>query len=397
MVRVRDGTLSPLTPIAIYQPNPPMVAEPPMNPDHTDGSHPDSPTSDPAPSSPPPAAPLRSTLPGQVLCYGWCAFTLILMGLYLTIGETRAWSEVLLFFPPLVWWIVVVVPGAVLTGLAGRRPERLALAGVCLIYFMVLVEWGGLVRWWLPARTGDIRVVSFNTGSHSDWPQVLEALAPLRADILMIQESPGHRDSLTTATLPPEFSGWHILPGGDCTLLSRWPLRAVATRTVGPWSDPLLATVAIPAMDRPVLLGNVRFALPALSLFPFGREEHRRIADLHRARVDQFPGIGALLREAALAHQPAAVIWGGDINTDASARSLDPLRAAYTDAWKAAGRGWGGTVLAGFPIARIDHLYSRGAVQPVNCRAIRLPISDHRALVADYKWVPTSKSSLFLQ
>jgi endonuclease/exonuclease/phosphatase (EEP) superfamily protein YafD len=318
--------------------------------------------------------------------------TAVMLALYLTVGESQPITELVFYFPPVAWWLFLLLPVTLLLLRPASWKDRIGLLATNALFFLLLVEWGGLVRWFIPPPSSEVRIVSFNTGGHSGWDVVLRALAPLQADLILLQESPDGPlpDFSTTSTVSPtaSFTGWHVLHGGDCTLLSRWPLKQLPSRSVGPWDDPLLAAIRIPAMDQSVLVGNVRFALPALEFLPVSREARVRHWTMHRDRVAQYARLASLLEETAQSLNPAAVIWGGDINADSSARSVDRARSGFTDAWTIAGRGWGGTILSHFPIGRIDHIYSRGRLHPVNCRALPLPISDHRAVVADYRITP---------
>jgi len=63
--------------------------------------------------------------------------------------------------------------------------------------------------------------------------------------------------------------------------------------------------------------------------------------------------------------------------------SLEPLRGFLEDAWRISGSGWGGTVPEFLPLVRIDQLWLSREIRPVAVRVVRLPGSDHRAVVTD--------------
>ncbi|HEX7262427.1 MAG TPA: endonuclease/exonuclease/phosphatase family protein, partial [Luteolibacter sp.] len=77
-------------------------------------------------------------------------------------------------------------------------------------------------------------------------------------------------------------------------------------------------------------------------------------------------------------------IFGGDFNAPASDIVHRQLSRDFTDAFAAAGTGWGNTFQRRFPILRIDHLYATRHFTPVRCRAVTTRHSDHRMVVADF-------------
>jgi endonuclease/exonuclease/phosphatase family metal-dependent hydrolase len=79
---------------------------------------------------------------------------------------------------------------------------------------------------------------------------------------------------------------------------------------------------------------------------------------------------------------PAVLV--GDFNATPDAPEIGTLRAAYTDAWSAAGRGDGSTYPAEDPSKRIDMIFGSRDVQPVRTRVVHSdPVaSDHLPLVS---------------
>lgn len=78
------------------------------------------------------------------------------------------------------------------------------------------------------------------------------------------------------------------------------------------------------------------------------------------------------------------MVLAGDFNTPARSRSLAPIRAMLDDVWLVSGRGWGATMTADFPVARIDQVW----VEPARLRPLAAWVhhatgSDHRMVVAD--------------
>ncbi len=78
------------------------------------------------------------------------------------------------------------------------------------------------------------------------------------------------------------------------------------------------------------------------------------------------------------------VLLGGDFNSPASDVVHRELATDFTDAFTAAGTGWGDTFHRRFPILRIDHLYATRHFTAVRCRVVASRCSDHRMVVADF-------------
>jgi endonuclease/exonuclease/phosphatase family metal-dependent hydrolase len=76
-------------------------------------------------------------------------------------------------------------------------------------------------------------------------------------------------------------------------------------------------------------------------------------------------------------------LLGGDFNSPASDVIHRRLSRDFTDAFSAAGTGWGDTYQRRFPILRIDNIYATRHFTPVRCRAVSTRNSDHRMVVAD--------------
>ena len=89
-----------------------------------------------------------------------------------------------------------------------------------------------------------------------------------------------------------------------------------------------------------------------------------------------------LKQKTAFPRLPAIV--AGDFNASANDPAYDLLKPQFTDAFSSVGTGWGNTYHRAFPLLRIDHIYSSDKLIPLRSRAIKIPHTDHRMVVADY-------------
>jgi endonuclease/exonuclease/phosphatase (EEP) superfamily protein YafD len=277
------------------------------------------------------------------------------------VGDRTAWGEWISVWPT-VGWLVLFAP-AVLC-------YRAWLAGAVLLAFVAgTTEWPGATRSAVVAER-DLRVVVWNVSGN---PAFLDAVADLEPDLVLAQES----------IRPPKLPRDWVWKGGlDPGTASRFPLKVLDSRPIGPWQDPQLLLAELPH-GRHLLVANVRLMLPAPVFEAAHPLDALRGRDYHRQRVRQFPALARLLSETAQKHHPDAVLLAGDFNSPAGLPSLRPLKAQLTDVWPLAGDGWGGTAPEFLPIARIDQCWVSDALIPLRAFVTRRPGSDHRALVVD--------------
>ena len=219
---------------------------------------------------------------------------------------------------------------------------------------------------------GTIRVVTWNIGSgFGGWA---EAVAPLRPDIVLVQES-----------APPS-----VVAGGISLV------RCVRSRHAFALSRHRAAQRARWCLDRSAVAadGNIRKKgaggqrPPDASVgrHAAGGSKTRQVAENYRLRIAQYEKLATLLKSTAARSEAEAILLGGDFNVPAQMPSLDPLRGFLHDAWLTAGSGWGATMPEYLPLVRIDHLWLSSQIEPISVRVVRLAGSDHRAVVADVKF-----------
>ena len=216
-----------------------------------------------------------------------------------------------------------------------------------------------------------LRVVSSNLYVlNPDPAEAGRALRALRPDVLVVPElTPsgliGLEASGLLLDLPHRAVDLAGRPEG-VGLFSRLPLSDVDLRRVGPRVLPR-ATVRVGGVPVRVLSAH---PLPPLLAWE----------GLWRSALADLAG------EARRARLP--VVVAGDLNADrdhAVFRRL--LRAGLRDAHDARGRGLARTWPAGRPLLQLDHVLVRdggGArLVPLTAREVRVPGSDHRAVLSD--------------
>jgi endonuclease/exonuclease/phosphatase (EEP) superfamily protein YafD len=283
-----------------------------------------------------------------------------LAAVYALVGDRTLWGEWISAAPPMIWG-VLLLPSAV------RLRSGMLLAAIVL-FVALTSEWPRLGPGAEPpART--LRVVSWNIGAgNGDWAEAVLALDP---DVVFVQEG------MKPAAIP---EGYHWYGTLDPGTLSRFSAEVLPTESVGPWTPPQLLSMDLG--ETKVLVANVRLMLPSVVIQlvnPFEEDPRKN----YRARVAQYGKLAALLESTAERTGARAILLAGDFNVPARMPSLQPLRGFLDDAWRISGSGWGGTVPEFLPLVRIDQLWLSRNIRPVAVRVVRLPGSDHRAVVAD--------------
>jgi len=270
----------------------------------------------------------------------------------------------------LLAWPVLLVAGL-------RRDRRLGLAAVALVAVHLLVLAPAVVA--SPAPPPDaprLRVAVANLYVLNPDPRRTgEALRALALDVLVVPELTaaglaGLRASGLTEDLP-----YALVPGEAAQetvgLFSRHPLSAVALRSGAGRLLPR-ATVQVGGRQVRVLAAHT---LPPVTVLQ--RDWRRGLRDL-----------AAEVRETRL---PVVVV--GDLNADRDHGAFRPLLGTgLVDAADERGRGLQGTWPARVPLLHLDHVLVRGGtgagVVPADVRTVRLPGTDHRAVVADLALLP---------
>ena len=322
-------------------------------------------------------------------CMYWAgiAGTVLLTAIYLLVSDRTAWGEFIAIWPPF-FWTLGLAPLALLSFERWRWRRWVALPALILLFMLLTVEWRPMLRRGEGAKEAAggaprLRLATWNVSAGSGGIGAIgRELAALAPDICFLQETPDGEEAAAWTGATPHFAGWTWLDAGDCGLLSRWPLEAVATPRVGPWSAPQAAWVE-PEPGRFILLVNVRLMLPSLVLNPFSAPGREALAADHAARLAQYPALRRFI-EGELGRRPGAeAILAGDFNTPGGMASLAPLRPLLSDVWRDAGRGWGATMTAEFPVARIDQVWMTEGLTAVWARVQGMAVSDHRAVAVE--------------
>jgi vancomycin resistance protein VanJ len=291
-------------------------------------------------------------------------------------GESHRFSAIVTYAPPVLYLSLPAVALAIAVFAWDRRATAWALlaAGLCSV---------GVARPSIPVshrrapveRT--LRVVTWNIHDRLDrLPELRETIGRLNPDILCLQEAnarrfeevmPGARRVRTHSTL--------ILTHGD--IRSR---RIIRLGEPGqPLRAPLEADIVLDGMRLKVL--NVHlYSLQLASALkhPPSAESEQLAEDVFAVRDTQ---VDAVLEWLEAQDGPALV--AGDFNTPPRGHVYRRLADAATDAFAAAGQGYGWTFPSHAPVLRIDYVWLNRDLTAVGCYRLRGGPSDHCPVVAD--------------
>lgn len=129
---------------------------------------------------------------------------------------------------------------------------------------------------------------------------------------------------------------------------------------------------------------SLRLAPPVLRIDLYDPSAWGEFARNREARARE----GQELADALRDHGFKPDVIGGDFNTPPDP-ILNPLVGGINDAFGRAGVGLGATCVNPYPcIVRIDQIWPGPKVARVRSRVVRTVHSDHRIVVADYRWTP---------
>jgi len=279
--------------------------------------------------------------------------------------------------PPWGWWSV----GSLIAVVALVRCSLRTRLAVVAILLMIGANWveqfSSIARSTLDFVSADqarpwLRVVSLNCSTGSR--RAAEEVASFSPDVVLLQESPGG-DVLAELAAKLFGAQASVLVTGDCSILARGRLQLISE------SRNHLHARFERVDGRAVHVMCVRLLPPVVRYDlwdPGCWREYRAARETRRAEAQE---IARLLSDV-----PAGelIVLGGDCNAPAGDGALQQWAPKMRDAFSAAGRGWGATVLNRTPVHRFDQVWSTDTLAPQRVTAVKSSYSDHRMVVADF-------------
>ena len=304
----------------------------------------------------------------------------------LRVAGDRWWPATLVLFGPR--W-VFVLPYLFLLPAAGLLRLRCSwglVFGIGITFFSLMglcVPWRAL----LPGGHAGprVRVLTCNThGEELDTAAFARLIASEQPDVVALQGWSAIQRSVLFGE-----GHWYILLDGELCLASRSPVRKreelIAPRT-SPRESAIYYDVDFPFGTVPII--DLHLASPHVSFLALLTQSPQgpvQVQANSANRMEQSRRIGQ--RAEALG---PSVLMLGDFNTPPDSPVFDEGWSAFTDAFTAAGFGFGYTYFEGGTAARIDHIMAGPAWR---CRRSWVGPkvgSPHRPLLADIQWMAHS-------
>ena len=285
------------------------------------------------------------------------------------------WATSLLTYGPQVQWIAPPALALIVT-LAARRGflSLLNLAALAMaLFFIAGFQLNAPIS--APEDAQTLRVATWNVyGRTRDVEMVESRLRSWEPDVVCLQES-----ALRTFDgLLPESESAHV---ADLRTYVRGTITNVETPTIGLHAPRRMLVVEAETAAGPVTIINVH--IPRALEFDGTPRELELLAQYMQEGVairdNKFDHILDLLPEAG----PA--ILAGDMNTPPASRFWRRTSEHLTDAFDAAGRGFGHTFIwrRHLSLLRIDYIWTGGGIRPLHCWIEPARPSDHRPVIAD--------------
>ncbi|WP_326630089.1 MULTISPECIES: endonuclease/exonuclease/phosphatase family protein [unclassified Streptomyces] len=263
-------------------------------------------------------------------------------------------------------WTGLAVPVLLLAALLRRSvPAGVAALLVAAVWAAMF---GQLFLGGRPDAEPDLTVVTHNVGAANPDPAgTARTLLAADPDLVALEEITDDAMPAYRRVLGRRLT--HSVHIGTVALWSRYPITDSERVTIDPgWSRSLRARVQGPGGPLAVYVVHLPSVRVGASGFTIARRDQVLTALDHA--VDQ--------------ERQKKVLLMGDLNGATTDRGLASLNSRLTSVQDEAGTGFGFSWPAAFPVARIDHILTRG-VTPTEAWTLPATGSDHRPVAARLK------------
>ena len=277
--------------------------------------------------------------------------------LQLTIKDSiQAFQAFFYGMPPGV--ILVMVAASLFIANKQRRKAFVAYNLVLLVISMVLWVRMDIVINKLNTTTGETCKVLLWNLAHPTLKAsaYLKPLKQADADIMAFVESGETDDEFWKSHFPDYFVS---CPGGEITLLSKYPIKDVRVYECGTRSHYVVSEIGTDEGIIHVVIVDWEGS-PFVFRRPFFQD-----------------------MEAILTPDPTIIL--GDFNTPRNSVLFSDMRSSYTEAFEAAGSGLMTTWPAFIPVLSLDHIFVSNHLQPYRTEIERTLYSDHGMVITELK------------
>ena len=324
---------------------------------------------------------------------------LILWALENIIGERNRWTALMLYLPQQG---LIFAPLLLLFWTARRQwkqrrastrdgaKTRNSGAAIGIAWFCngaaLALAWFGFLGFVVPLgkraappNALRLRAMTFNVHLGASGTQrIARLIRQENPDIICLQET--RALGAIPDPIPPLkklLPQWHFARSGEVTTLSRFPIVATRVHPIKNTQRVVLETEIV-ARGRHISIDNTHFITDRAAL----RRPKNRLSTLGGSaalRLHQMRQLQGIVPENA-----SRVLVMGDFNNPPRGLLYQRLSARWTDAFAAAGFGFGSTFRSDVPLLRIDYIWASRDLRVLAAHVSPQRASDHRAVVADF-------------
>jgi endonuclease/exonuclease/phosphatase (EEP) superfamily protein YafD len=305
---------------------------------------------------------------------------LVLWG-FLQVASDHTPLGMLLAFGPRHWLTVLWIPLTAVSFLLGWPIALTATAGALVTLF-------GIAHFEVPSLStftrgsGTLRVLTYNTDGAARLPDRLRGeLERKEIDVALFQDCTAQLSDSLNMLRPPAFHARR----GYC-VMSRWPLLAMDSLRVPDHGGMRAMHYTIRTPRGALQVYSVHLSSPRTALWNARLGDFGDLADAIATRRTESAALTQWVSRA-----DGAIIVAGDFNLPDGSRILRDGWSDFTDAFEAAGLGFGHTMRGGRFTVRIDHALSRGVVTPIAVEVVGEVTSEHRPVLVTYAWPDSTR------
>jgi endonuclease/exonuclease/phosphatase family metal-dependent hydrolase len=231
----------------------------------------------------------------------------------------------------------------------------------------------------------DVKVMTYNIMMGKlDLNGIYKTIAQEHPDVVCLQEANLHRsDHFLPYHMKLRMPEYQIVYMGDMLIAARHKIsegRIIPLAGQGSVRQGMMVDININGHSLTVV--NVHFIharYDRMSQHPLLTPQIAR--ETCSLRVKQAETI---LQTISDSHSP--LVLCGDMNSQPKGTFYRLLQDRLTDTWNATNCGLGYSFNSTCPYARIDYIWSNGALRPLRSRTLSRPYSDHFPLITEFSW-----------
>lgn len=296
----------------------------------------------------------------MILVNGLCLFTVLGFLLRVTIRDFWHVPGVFFYMTPLPI-LAVAGAGCFLAYSTSKLHRRTFL---CAAILVITIPWllaqdfrGQGAEPVVTSSDQPLKVLFWNVARRENLAATLDVIEEVDADVVGLVELTGNPKE-RRALLKERFPEYDVsVLGSNMYLLAKGESGESVPRQLGGNSAARAVEVQIRGERWQLLLNDID-------------------SDLKRARSRDLGMIAEICEDYA--NQNLIVL--GDFNTPADSLHYASLRKSHRELFESAGRGYGPTWPAPFPVLRLDQMWFNSHVTPVGYRKLTTLLSDHCAV-----------------